>query len=72
MEGVPPWVWMSVYPCHVPACVCICGVSAGRRAQCQPRPVCGCVPEKMSFSFMMLTSRLARRTAALSMICSGL
>lgn len=29
-------------------------------------------PEKMSFSFMMLTSRLVRRTAALSMICSGL
>lgn len=32
----------------------------------------GCTPEKMSFSFMMLTSRLVRRTAALSMICSGL
>lgn len=32
----------------------------------------GRIPEKMSFSFMMLTSRLVRRTAALSMICSGL
>lgn len=33
---------------------------------------CRLSPEKMSFSFMMLTSRLVRRTAALSMICSGL
>lgn len=32
----------------------------------------GRIPEKMSFSFMMLTSRLVRCTAALSMICSGL
>ncbi len=35
--------------------------------------VCSWVsPEKISFSFMRLTSRLGRRTTALSMICSGL
>lgn len=40
----------------------------------EPDSTClrSCTPEKMSFSFMMLTSRLVRCTAALSMICSGL
>lgn len=71
---------MSV-PC---ACLCMLHVKyvythpcepAGCREQ-SPEPVStclwSCTPEKMSFSFMMLTSRLVRRTAALSMICSGL
>ena len=46
----------------------------GRELGPAPGSAClrGCPPEKMSFSFMMLTSRLLRCTAALSMICSGL
>lgn len=48
-----------------PGVLHVCHLTQGLRTR-------GLSPEKMSFSFMMLTSRLVRRTAALSMICSGL
>lgn len=73
--------WVYVCPCYVPASMCcvricahilkyMCGVEITEPAACPELQAC--TPEKMSFSFMMLTSRLVRRTAALSMICSGL
>jgi len=51
-----------------------CGLAGCREQSPEPVSTClrSCTPEKMSFSFMMLTSRLVRCTAALSMICSGL
>lgn len=79
-----PRIWGCVMWAHMCFCPSVCGwVWTWREAILSTCPgalhVCHLIqgprrlsPEKMSFSFMMLTSRLVRRTAALSMICSGL
>lgn len=76
VEGVCVYMCVPLYVCghlYVHAvCLSVCAVCMCRVENWAQGLSRGCPPEKMSFSFMMLTSRLVRCTAAFSMICSGL